>query len=133
MERAHANSEANGCQHATPFEYLDGILKMVRKVGSHLEDFKFIVAQMRTDPRSSSPNWQFVRESERTIQTALQVQRGSQAYTQGEYDGFLANVATTPGRKVTPATGAEKVQVSTPTQAPEEETEPRTAQGRGGG
>ena len=49
-KRAHVNSEANGCQHASPFEYLDGIMRMVQKVGMQFEDFKFIIAKLRTDP-----------------------------------------------------------------------------------
>ena len=133
-KRAHANSAANGCQHATPFEYLDGIMKIVRNVGNHLEDFKFIVAQIRTDPRTSSPNWDFVWESERTIQTALQVHRGRQADRQGEHEGFATSVSTSPGRKTTTDTGTKMVQASTSTLAPVEEADQKMApeqEGRG--
>ena len=75
---------------------------MVHKVGMQFEDFKFIIARLRTDPRYSSPSWEFVKECERTIHTSLQVFRGTQAETTMESTGFVAQVATTSSQNSTP-------------------------------
>ena len=74
-QRAHGNSVSNGCQRATPFEYLDGILSIVQRIGSKDRDLGFILSRLRTDTKFTTPNWDFVRESARHIQSALQVAR----------------------------------------------------------
>ena len=44
QERASSESDANGCQHATPFEYLGGMMRIVHKAGVSDDEFTFIMA-----------------------------------------------------------------------------------------
>ena len=104
-------------------------MRIVRKVGTQFEDFKFIISQLRTDQRSSSPDWEFVKDSERTIQSALQVSRGSQVDDPPEDPGFAARVSVPPGLRTSSAGVAKKVLVPSSTdQAPEQEAERPTEQ-----
>ena len=93
-QRAHSNSVSNGCPRATPFEYLDGILSIVQRIGARESDLGFILSRLRTDPQYTTPNWVFVQESIRHIQTALQVARGSQS--DSDHEAFVAQAATEP-------------------------------------
>ena len=77
---------------------MDGILSIVQRIGSKDRDLGFILSRLRTDTKFTTPNWDFVRESARHIQSALQVARGSQS--DSDHDAFVAQAATEPGSYV---------------------------------
>ena len=100
-KRAQTAASVNGCQMASPFEYLDGIIRIVHRVGLHNEELKFILPGLKADTRASEPDWAFVIKNERNIQRMLQVSRGNQAETPVEGSGFVnyvqGNIGGTPG------------------------------------
>ena len=74
-------------------------MSIVQRLGTKESDLGFILSRLRTDPTFTTPNWIFVKEIARHIQTALQVARGSQSNS--DHETFVAQAATEPGSYAT--------------------------------
>ena len=71
--RAQVSVTTSGMAPIPPFEYLDGLMRIVRPTAEENEELTFMISSIKNDPRYHTPDVNFVKECEQRMTAKLQL------------------------------------------------------------